>query len=301
MITVVDSVNTDVSVGVPKLPKPGETVLGQDAVIGLGGKGANQAVAAARLGAQVALVACVGLDVFGRRARERLEQEHIDLSHLGASTSPTGLALVGRGGNAQNIIMVAPGANADLGSESLTAEMFQGSRLAMFQLEIPERTWRRVLKLAKHAGCTTLLNASPSGANATVRDFAGTDWLVVNELEAAQLLGRPQVATRAAATGYARALARHLPHCVITLGREGTVHAGAGRTVAVPARPVAAVDPTGAGDTFAGVLGVTLTEGADPETACVVANAAAARTTLKPGTTDAMPYRHEVATPKEER
>lgn len=113
MITVVGSVNIDVSVAVQRLFEPGETVMGQ-AVVSVGEKGANQAVAAAHLGSQGSLVACVGHDAFGQRAGERLEQEHTD-SYLSTSASPTGLALIGRAAHGQNLIMVSPGANADLG------------------------------------------------------------------------------------------------------------------------------------------------------------------------------------------
>lgn len=294
MISVVGSVNVDLSVRVSHLPRPGETVQGEDAQVGLGGKGANQAVAAARLGADVALVAAVGEDAFGRLALEQLAREGVRTGRVKRSPRPTGLALIGVDAAGQNSILVSPGANADLEPEDLDAQALAGSAWVVVQLEIPRPAWRRALAAAREAGCRVALNASPVAPGLGLADLEGADWLIVNEVEAAQLLKAEPTPDPRRALEYARRLAGRAANAVVTLGEQGAVFAGAAGEGHVAGRPVRAVDTTGAGDTFSGALVVALSEGASAAEAVGFANAAAALATTRPGAAAAMPRRAEL-------
>jgi ribokinase len=293
VISVVGSVNIDFAVRVPHLPQPGETVQGEDARVGLGGKGANQAVAAARLGAEVQLLAAVGDDAFGHRALEWLRLERVRLERVKLSRRPTGVALIGVDRAGQNSILVSPGANAELSPRDLE-QAFARSEWVITQLEIPDATWRRALATAKEAGCRVVVNASPVAAGLELAGFSQADWLVVNEVEAAQLLRAEPANEPRRALEYARRLAFSVANAVITLGGQGAVFAGPAGEGHVPGRRVQVTDTTGAGDTFSGALVVALSEGASPAEAVAFANAAAALATTRAGTTAAMPRRAEV-------
>lgn len=292
MISVVGSINIDFAVRVPHLPQPGETVQGEDAQVGLGGKGANQAVAAARLGAEVQLLAAVGDDAFGHRALEWLRLERVRVERVKLSRRPTGMALIGVDEAGQNSILVSPGANADLSPDDLE-QAFAHSEWMITQLEIPGPTWRRALVAAKGAGCQVVVNASPA-AGLELANFSQADWLVVNEVEAAQLLRVEPTNEPRRALEYARRLAFGVNNAVITLGGQGAVFAGPAGEGHVPGQRVQITDTTGAGDTFSGALVVALSEGASPREAVAFANAAAALATTRLGTTAAMPRRAEV-------
>jgi ribokinase len=195
VITVIGSVNIDISTRVQHLPAPGETVLGGGATLGLGGKGANQAVAAARLlgptSSPVRFIGCIGNDAFGDQALRGLEPFALNLEHLGRSASPTGIALIGVDDQAQNSIIVAPGANTDLTPAHVTPEILKGSSLVCISLEVPNATWRAAIRAARVVGATVVVNASPlDGVQA--EDLIGTDVLIVNQLEAALLGAAPQ-------------------------------------------------------------------------------------------------------------
>lgn len=288
----------DISVRVAALPVPGQTVLGNAAMIGLGGKGANQAVAVARLlrdeAAPARLVASVGQDAFGGEATKRLTIEKLNLEHLHLSVQPTGIALVGVDDHAQNSIIVAPGANGDLEPRHVTPEVFSGAQLVCISLEIPKATWREAIRSARAARALVVVNASPLDG-VEPGDLEGTDVLVVNQLEAAALGGELALEGTAFELTAARVLQRIARRVVVTLGARGVIWAGEDDGY-LAGLPVRAADTTGAGDTFCGTLCVALSEGVTLARAVRFANAAGALCATRAGTTAAMPTRAEVKT-----
>ena len=206
-VLVVGSINTDLVVPVPTLPQAGETVLGGDLQHISGGKGANQAVAAARLGARTALLGCVGADEFGKSRLQDLTSNGVAVSGEPiCPTLPTGAALILVDEAGDNVIAVAPGANAALKPSHVAAaaKLFQRSRVLVCQLEVPLDTVRAALHQAREHGLTTILNAAPGNMEAASL-LGATDVLVVNRAEAASLLGRPvnsMAEARAAATSF---------------------------------------------------------------------------------------------------
>ncbi|MDG4825575.1 ribokinase [Asanoa sp. WMMD1127] len=280
-VVVVGSANLDLVVGVPRLPAPGETVLGSDVVTGPGGKGANQAVAAHRLGAETLLVAALGDDRFGTDLRAALAREGLPLDRLVTRAGiATGVALIVVEAAGENTIVVAPGANARLDDSSLDG-LFAPGDVLVLQLEIPLETCLAAARRARDAGASVLLNAAPlppAGAAALTELLGVVDVLVVNEGEARQL------------GGDARALLRHGPAaCVVTLGARGAVSADGTGARTHPPFPVDAVDTTGAGDTFCGALAVGLASGIDLDQAVRRGCAAGALATTRMGAQSAMP------------
>jgi ribokinase len=299
-VTVVGSLNTDISLAVPHLPGPGETVLSAaSAVIGGGGKGANQAVAAARLGAAVRMVGCCGDDGFGARLRAGLAAEGVDASGVRVvAGAASGVALITVDAAGENSIAVAAGANGLAGPDEVTAAFAAPCEALVASAEIPAGVLAGVLGRAREAGATCVLNLAPAPAGAAGLLAGGVDWLVVNEQEAAAVLGRPLTGEAgppgapAAASALARMGARH---AVVTLGAAGAVlaHApdagGTAGTVTVPGFSVASVDSVGAGDAFVAALAVALAVGVEPADAVRAACAAGAAATTRRGAQAALP------------
>ncbi len=259
-VLVVGSLNMDLVVAVERHPKPGETVIGGDLERFPGGKGANQAVAAARLGARVRMVGRVGLDEHGAELLRGLENEGIDALGVGRVGTPTGVALISVDVQGQNAIVVSPGANARLQPDDLEPERFEGAEVVVLQLETPLETVHRAAELGRAAGARVLLNAAP--AQALPEDLlAVTDVLVVNEFEAAMVAGAAEPEGPEAALALARELARRVPVVVVTLGARGLVWAGDGGEGHLPAFEVDPVDTTAAGDAFVGGLAAALAAG----------------------------------------
>jgi ribokinase len=293
MITVVGSVNWDIAVRVAHLPEPGETIVGSESFSSLGGKGANQAVAAARMGGRVKLLACVGADTFGEAARQSLSEERVDVSGLRRVVGDTGLALIGVSECGQNSIMIAPGANASLQAEHVPVTVFTDTTHLLLPLELPSGTWSAAIASAKAAGATIVVNASPVTERATLRALRGANILLVNEVEAAQLLGEARIEGRDAALRVLNRLREAFPEVVLTLGAEGAMWANEAGEGACPAPPVRVADTTGAGDAFAGALVVALTEGKTLAQVVRSANAAGALATQRNGVLTA-PQRQEL-------
>jgi ribokinase len=294
---VVGSVNTDFVVPVPALPQAGETVLGDDLQRIGGGKGANQAVAAARLGASTAFLGCVGADAFGSARVAELESCGVAIDAVVTDTArPTGAALIFVDKRGENVIAVAPGANAALKPSHVTAAaaLFQQSRVLVCQLEVPLNAVRTALDQAHEHGLTTVLNAAP-GNPAAAALLESTDVLVVNRVEAASLLGRP-VRSMAEARAAAIELYGQVRNGILlTLGPEGSMLASRDGVLHVPAWQVPTVDATAAGDSFVGALAAALSRGDELATAARYATAAAAITVGRFGAQPSLPTGGEVA------
>ena len=296
-VTVLGSLNTDISLLVPHLPEPGETVLASAAAtFGAGGKGANQAVAAARLGAAVSMVGCCGDDEFGARLRAGLAAEGVGVTGLRAVPGvASGLALITVDPAGENSIAVAAGANGLAGDAEVAAAFAQPCDVLVLSAEIPAGVLGAALRRARAAGVATVLNLAPVPEGAAGLLAERPDWLVVNAQEAAALAGRPADATPADEAPLGRdgaaALAAGLGggQVVVTLGAAGAVLAGPSGTAAVPGFRVTAVDTVGAGDAFVGALAVALASGLDPAAAVTAACAAGAAAATRRGAQAALP------------
>jgi ribokinase len=281
----------DLVVQVPHHPGPGETVLGSDYATYPGGKGANQAVAAARAGAQVEMWGAVGSDEFGRLLQENLEHNGVDTRHLRQLEGPSGLALITVDPGGQNRIVVSPGANGRYLPEHLPP--FTPAALLLLQLEIPLPTVQAAAEQASAQGIPILLNPAP------IVPLPGSllrrvRYLVLNESEAAALAQLP-VETPAQAEKVAQALQRQgIPTVIVTLGGAGLVWADGGESGYLPAHPVAVVDTTAAGDSFCGALAACLATGKPLREALRFANAAAALAVTRAGAQPSLPQRSEI-------
>jgi ribokinase len=293
-VVVVGSSNTDMVVPVRRIPRVGETVLGDDLLVAAGGKGANQAVAAARLGARVIFVGAIGDDAFGGARLADLRSEGIDCAHVRTVTGvSSGVALIMVDDDGRNCIAVSSGANAHLSEEdaNAAADAIRGTDVLLAQLETPLPFVHAALRHARDAGTLTVLNPAPVPSEGLPDDLlALVDVLTPNEGEAAALTGddgEPRDLARAL-------IERGVGAVVVTLGERGAVIATGDGMEAVAAEPVRAVDTTAAGDAFSGALAVALAEGSDLQKAARFANVAAARSVTRRGAQPSMPRRDEV-------
>ena len=287
-VTVLGSLNMDISVTVPRLPEPGATVLGSAARFTPGGKGANQAVAAARLGAGVRMAGCVGDDDFGRRLLAALREEGVDHDGVRVTAgAPTGLAMISVDPAGENIITVAPGANHEVGAAEIAAAASTPGDVLVICAEIPVPAIKAAL--TKAGRCILNLAPAPPEPDAAAIVAAGVDWLVVNETEAGAVLGRPVRGLAEAGEAAAALLAAGARHAVVTAGAHGAALAGPDATDTVSAFRVDAVDTVGAGDTFVGALAVALAAGIPAAEAVRAASAAAATAATRPGAQAGMP------------
>jgi ribokinase len=295
-ISVVGSANVDLSFRTARLPRVGETVAGQAFHLGFGGKGANQAVMAARLGARVTLVGKVGRDVFGEQTLAHYRAEGVDTTHLAVDPDrPSGTAAIVVDDEARNCIIIVPGANAALAPADVraAAAAIGSADVLLCQLEVPVETTLEAFRVARAGGVRTVLNPAPA-APLPPELLALADLCIPNETETELLTGQA-VTTPAEAEAAARALLRQGPRAVlITLGSRGVLLADAAGVEYVPALPVAAVDPTGAGDAFIGALAVSLASGLALRAAAHRANAVAALSVTRLGAQSAFPRREEV-------
>jgi ribokinase len=285
----------DLTFRTSRLPRPGETLAGEAFHLGFGGKGANQAVMASRLGASVALVAAVGNDAFGRQYVEHLQAQGVDTTHVKFAGEPTtGVAGIIVDDEARNCILVVPGANLSLSADDIhrARANIENAGVLLGQLEVPANTILEAFRLAKAKGVTTILNPAP--ALPLLKELWDLcDLCVPNETEIEALTGKAADSVDAA-TAAARELQRMGARFVIvTLGDRGAVVVDDG-VLHVPAVPVPAIDPTAAGDAFIGSLAVFWSGGEDLHTAVRKASAVAALTVTRPGAQAAFPSRAEV-------
>ncbi|MDX3229899.1 ribokinase [Streptomyces sp. ME19-01-6] len=305
-LLVVGSANADLVIGVERRPAAGETVLGSDLAVHPGGKGANQAVAAARLGARTALLARVGEDGYGRLLLESQRDAGVDTAGVLVGGAPTGVALITVDPSGDNSIVVSPGANARLTPADVraAADLLASARVVSLQLEIPLETVATVAEAvrtgtagegAQGVGPRLVLNPSPPAA-LPAEVLAACDPLVVNEHEARFLLGDDPAGREEAPDAWAAALLARGPRSVVvTLGAAGALVADRDRTVLVPSLPVKAVDTTGAGDAFTGALAWRLGVGDDLETAVRFAVRVGAAAVTRDGAQESFPTAEEVA------
>ncbi|TIP25961.1 MAG: ribokinase [Mesorhizobium sp.] len=293
MIIVVGSINLDLIAKVDRLPAPGETVRGSGFTTAPGGKGANQALAAARAGAKVRMVGAVGKDNFATEALALLRDGKIDLSGVGETFASTGTALIMVADDGENVIAVVPGANDSVVTGDLSKAFMKKGDVVLLQQEIPLQTVEAALDAARAAGAVTVLNTAPFRAEAAA--FLGkADYVVANETEfdlygqALSLSGRDRPARM---RDYAGKTGRTI---VVTLGGDGVLAATPADLLMVPALNITPVDTVGAGDTFCGYFAAGLSSGLPLDQALARAAAAGSLACLKPGAQPAIPLAKDV-------
>lgn len=294
-ILVIGSSNTDMTVKTRELPRPGETVLGGVFTMGAGGKGANQAVAARRLGGDVKFICKVGRDIFGDNSIAHYEKEGLDTGGIIRSELPSGVALISVDEKAENCIVVASGANADVTEADIEAskEAIENCGILLLQLEIPVPAVLKAAKMAHEAGAMVVLNPAPA---CPLPDelFKYIDLFIPNETELSTFSGLPVSDAESAAKAAALMQGKGVGKLIVTMGSKGSLICEGGPEVFVPARKVKAVDTTAAGDTFCGALCVALSEGKTLEEAAAFATAASALTVQKMGAQDSIPFRKDI-------
>jgi ribokinase len=287
-VLVVGSANADLVVSVDRRPEGGETVLGGDTMVSPGGKGANTAVAAARLGADVALLGAVGDDPYGAMLLDSLRSSDVQTGFVHIAERPTGIAYITVTPDGENSIIVSPGANTTLRPADLDATL-DGTKIMVASMEIPLPTVERAVAAAAESGVRAVLNLSPA-AKVSPDSLAALDVLLVNEHEAAWLLGtgrRPGENVR-------KLLDLGPAAVVVTLGARGAVVVTRGGVTAVPSPEVKVVDTTGAGDAFAGALAASLADGAGLVDAAHKAVKVAAVSVTRPGAQPSYPRLEEL-------
>lgn len=296
-IIVIGSSNTDMVIKVKNLPKPGETLMGGTFLMNPGGKGANQAVAAARLGGKVKFIAKVGNDIFGNRAITQFKKENIDTTAVMVDTNtPSGIALIGVDDNGENSIMVAPGSNMNLSIHEIedALQNIPSSAIVVLQLEISIAVVEQIVRFFKGKGVRIILNPAPAAVmNQEV--FHQLSIITPNETEAELLTGIKVVDLVSAkkSAEYLRSLG--VENVVITMGGKGAYVCNAGMSKLIPAPKVKAKDTTAAGDCFNGALAVGLAENMSIEKAVYFACRAASISVSRMGAQSAMPNRKELA------
>lgn len=291
-IVVVGSLNMDLLAQVKKIPVPGQTVIGTDFATGPGGKGANQAVAAALLGHPTEMMGAVGEDVFGQAMLDNLANSGVGTKAVMRVAGSSGVAPIFLGEDGQNCIVVIPGANGKVDCAAVDAqtELIRGAGMVLCQLEIPIETVVHTLALCKEAGVPVMLDPAPAAA---LPDsvWAQVAWLTPNETEAAFYLGEGESVEDAAQHFFAKGVSG----VALKRGGDGAfVAVAGGRAEWVRPFKVEAVDTVGAGDCFNGAFAVALLDGLDPWAAARFANAAAAISVTRRGSQLSMPKRDEV-------
>ena len=295
-IAVVGSLNMDLVVRVPRMPVPGETLIGHDFHVIPGGKGANQAVAAARLGAQVTMIGRVGDDDFGRAQQRNLAQEGIGVTHVSVDPEEaTGIALITLDAAGQNSIILAPGANMRLtvAHVEAAAQTIADAEILICQLESPLEVVTRAIELARAQGVRVILNPAPARPLDT--DLLHlVDYLIPNESETTLLTGIQVTDLSSAEKAAANLRERGVSTVILTLGEQGALLANARGMIHVPGYSVEVVDTTAAGDAFVGGFAVALAEGQLLQEAVRFANAAGALAVTRLGAQPSLPTRREI-------
>ncbi len=295
-IIVIGSSNTDMVVKSKKLPAPGETILGGTFFMNPGGKGANQAVAAARLDGQVTFIAKTGNDLFGEQAIHIFKNEGIDIRFIiRDKKNPSGIALITVDENGENCIVVAPGSNAELSAYDIEDEAFvvEKSDVFLMQLEIPVSTVEFVAQKVAEKGNRVLLNPAPA-KNLSNELLSSLYIITPNEIEAEILTGIKVTDRDSASKAAAKLHQRGVKNVIITMGAAGAYLLNDDFSDIIPVVPVKAVDTTAAGDVFNGALAVALSEGMSLTDCVKFANKAASLSVTRMGAQASAPYRKEI-------
>jgi ribokinase len=295
-IVVIGSSNTDMIIKVPRIPKPGETLLGGTFTIAAGGKGANQAVAAARAGGNVTFIACIGDDMFGRQAIEGFKNDNIDVTYINTiAEDPSGVALIFVDDKGENSIAVASGANARLMPQDVdkVRDVITSADLLLMQLETPLPTIEKAARIAREADIKVILNPAPAQSlpdELLVNLYAITP----NESETELLTGITVEDVEDAKEAAQKLIEKGLEVVIVTLGSKGALLKTKEQAELVEGFTVNAVDATAAGDVFNGSLTVAIAEGKSLSNAVRFANAAAALSATKLGAQPSAPKRDEI-------
>ncbi len=293
-ILVVGSLNADLVVRAPRFPAPGETIQGEDLAIIPGGKGANQAVAAARLGADVAMIGRVGADSFGANLIENLKQNHVDTTRVTRDeTAATGTAVIVVDSHGQNSIILSPGANAKVKPADVDPASFLDPKLLLLQLEIPTETVLHAARLAKESGLRILLNPAPA-RELPDELLALADFIIPNETELSLLTGKTVSDLRSTETAARSLVTREAQTVIVTLGANGALIVNKDGAKHIPSFKVNVVDTTAAGDAFIGGFAVALLDGQSLEDAVQYASACGALAVTKFGAQPSLPTADEV-------
>ncbi|POF42309.1 ribokinase [Pseudomonas laurylsulfativorans] len=295
-VVVIGSLNMDLVTRAPRLPKGGETLIGQSFSTVSGGKGANQAVAAARLGARVSMIGCVGSDAYGEALRGALLAEQIDCQAVSTVEGSSGVALIVVDDNSQNTIVIVPGANGELTAAAIDRfdSVIQAADVLICQLEVPDASVGHALKRGRELGKTVILNPAPASRPLPVDWYASIDYLIPNESEASALSGVSVDSLESAQAAATRLIALGAGKVIITLGAQGSLFADGQRFEHFPAPVVKAVDTTAAGDTFVGGFAAALAAGKDEVQAIRFGQVAAALSVTRAGAQPSIPALSDV-------
>ncbi len=295
LILVIGSSNTDMTAKTQELPRPGETVLGGVFTMGAGGKGANQAVAAQRLGGNVKFICKVGRDMFGDNAIAQYNKEGMDTSGILRSDLPSGVALIYVDSHAENCIVVASGANGDLTEKDIEASKaaIESCGILLLQLESPISSVLKAAKMAHEAGAMVVLNPAPA-CPLPEELFRYIDLFIPNETELSTFSGLPVENAESAEKAAKAMQQKGVGKLIVTMGSKGALICDGDKPVFVPAHKVKAVDTTAAGDTFCGALCVAISEGKSLKEAAEFACAASALTVQKMGAQNSIPFRKDI-------
>ena len=280
----------------PRLPKGGETLIGQSFTTVSGGKGANQAVAAARLGARVSMIGCVGNDAYGEALRGALLAEQIDCQAVSTVDGSSGVALIVVDDSSQNTIVIVPGANGALTADAIDRfdSVIHAADVLICQLEVPDASVGHALKRGRELGKTVILNPAPASRPLPSDWYASIDYLIPNESEASALSGLSVDSLDTAQAAATSLIALGAGKVIITLGAQGSLFADGQRFEHFPAPVVKAVDTTAAGDTFVGGFAAALAAGQDEVQAIRFGQVAAALSVTRAGAQPSIPALSDV-------
>ncbi|PPK99874.1 ribokinase [Parapedobacter indicus] len=295
-IIVVGSMNMDMVVKTSHIPQPGETVLGGSFLMNPGGKGANQAVAVARLGGDVTFIGKIGDDIFGKQSSQLFDEEGVDTNGILADdNSPSGIALITVDERGENSIVVAPGANAHLEPNDVeeVLDNYPDSKILLVQLEIPMRTVEHAARIARRRGMQVILNPAP--ANSLVPSMFNLIDIITPNVNEAEMLSGVRISDVPSARQAAESIHQQgVKHVIVTLGKDGAALLEEGIFYHIPTPSVETVDTTAAGDVFNGALAVAVSEGKALKDAVSFACRAASIAVTRMGAQSSIPFRNEV-------
>lgn len=295
-VVVVGSLNMDLVTRASRLPRAGETLIGQTFSTVPGGKGANQAVASARLGADVSMIGCVGTDAYGTQLRDALLVEGIDCQAVSTVEGSSGVALIVVDDSSQNAIVIVAGSNGELTPASLQAfdTVLQAADVIVCQLEVPMNTVGYTLKRGRELGKTVILNPAPASGPLPAEWYTSIDYLIPNESEAAALSGVTVDSIDSAKVAATQLVQAGAGKVIITLGSQGALFTDGQRFEHLQAPKVKAVDTTAAGDTFVGGFAAALANGKGEAEAIRFGQVAAALSVTRAGAQPSIPTLHDV-------